>query len=265
MRYFYVDSTRQTVGPIPRQQLDLLAQQGAITGETLVVAEGGQAWIPLRTLAPEPANAAVPRPAAAAVPRPAAAAVPRPAAMVPPAAMLSPMRAATRATSSHAAPNPQPVVARPVTTVAATDGGLVDGIKAAFTHPRDLGQRLIAIGGAAGVVGFILPWITIPVASTSGWSLATQGDGRIFLALAVAISAIVIAGYLQHADTATAHRLTRIPIILGTAGLMVTYVVTSLTTTFGGGIGLGLWLTYGSFGAQLIGGWMVIGKEPTKP
>ena len=175
------------------------------------------------------------------------------------------MRAPTPATRSHVAPQPHTVAAVPVTTVPAAEGNLVEGIKGAFTNPHDLGQRLIAYGGAAGAVGFVLPWGQAMGNSISGWSFATNVDARSFIALAVAISGIVISGLLHHAGVAKSHRLARIPVILGTAGLMIAYAVTSFMSIFSSGsIGIGMWLTFASFGAQLIGGWIVIGKEPAK-
>ena len=44
MKYYYADSDKKPVGPLPAEALEKLRAAGIIAGATMVIAEGGSAW-----------------------------------------------------------------------------------------------------------------------------------------------------------------------------------------------------------------------------
>lgn len=143
--------------------------------------------------------------------------------------------------------------------------GLGHRILAACTAPQDVGQRLVAIGGIAGVVAFMLPWgHADPRSSISGWNLATgqSGVAPLLVFPLCSMAAVVVAG-LVHGDGETASqviRLARIPLAAGaatavTAGLgavMAQSIASQLSGFTQISIGFGVWLTVLASAAQAV-------------
>ncbi len=264
MNLYYVNAQRQPTGPVTREQLDSLLRQGVLSPATLVTREGDKAWIPYRQLEPQVGAVVLPtiesqptaitpasRPPTASITRPPTSAIQRPAAAPAPSAPVAP--------TLNLAENPY---------------------IAAFTHPTDLGERLMAIGGAVGLVSYMLPWIQVSGQnapglrlSSSGWSYTTGtfGIGSLLLIPAAAITAIVIAGKIHTVPRPTAVRLARIPLAVGAAAAgilaLVAMEINRLVIFLNRDLDLtpcyGLWLTVIAFIAQVVGAWIVIGKRST--
>lgn len=249
MNLYYLNVQRQPTGPVTREQLDNLLRQGALSPETLVTIEGGTAWIPYRQL--EDPIGAVVLPTLAAPPAPA----PRPptSSILRPAAAPAPTATGTPSVSS--AENP---------------------FFASFTHPNDLGERLMAIGGAAGLISYVLPWVQVSnnnqrgsAMSFSGWNATTGsfGIGELLLIPAAAITAIVIAGKVHTARKSNAVRLARIPLAAGAAVAAISTLAALETQRLVNpqiveiSPGIGLWLTAIAFAVQAVGAWIVIEKR----
>ena len=240
MPFFYASANRQPVGPLSRAQLDDLARQGTVTPDTLVVEEGATAWQPYRSLTGA-------RPATTVLP--------------PPPSMASAPLTMARPPAPTTAPAAMPVTA-----------GLGHRILAACTAPQDVGQRLIAIGGIAGVVGFLMPWgHTDPRSSVSGWTLATGQSGitPLLVLPLCSLAAVVVAGLVHGATTPQVIRLARIPLAAGAAtaalvglgAVMAESIANQLSGFTKISIGFGVWLTVLASAAQAVGAWMMIGNR----
>ena len=57
MKYYYTDSQNQVKGPVEQAELQALLSSGSIPADANAVPEGGQDWVPARTIAHQPAAA----------------------------------------------------------------------------------------------------------------------------------------------------------------------------------------------------------------
>jgi hypothetical protein len=238
MPFFYANDQQKPTGPVTREQLDQLAVQGKIVPGTLVVEQGASAWVEYRTLAP----------------------------LVPPA---------TRPITSRVVAPPASVASVPAAQV--PSGDFLVSVQLAITAPRELGQRLIALGGLAAVVAFFIPWLSFSIPKMigsssrmtySGWNAAVDSSGSplLFVVPALAIWSVVIAARIHDASNLYAIHWARVPLVGGTVLATLTAVALPTANMLEGiipgvSVGLGLWLTGMAGAAQAIGGWMVIGRR----
>ena len=273
MNLFYLNAKGKPTGPVTLAQLESLIQQGALSPHTLVTREGDKAWIPFSQI--PPSSNTMPVPTRRRPESPFATAATRP----PTASFTKPQPAAP----------PRPTV---TATPAPHHGSYEISLIAIFTEPTDFGERLLAIAGVIGLIGFFLPWIELGGAglgfgnamnlSFSGWNATFGQFGVLSLLLipAAALATIVVAGKLHNAPNLAAVRLARIPLAVGAAVAVVAFIaamavqqlvgLVTMATGMRGisgknlpqiSVGIGLWLTVLAFFTQLVGAWLVIGKR----
>lgn len=239
-QYYYADEAQNSVGPMSMDELRLLRASGVVSDSTPVFQEGATTWRRYGEYAPPTGE----RFSSYAPPPP------------PPGGRahedLIREQIAARATRAAAVAG---------STASLIQTSVLQTLRSAGTP----GEKAVVFASLTGLVAFFLPWAGASGSSISGFGLARQASGLLWL-LPVSLGGTFFLSYLNIKST-PGHRILRARwfLLIGAFWAAISLLATVAGQSLFGVASVGLYLTLLSTAALAAGGFMQIGENVGPP
>lgn len=235
-QYYYADASKSSVGPISLEELRELHSAGVVANDTAVIEAGATKWgrySDFVRASNEPGLAPPPPP--------------------PPTELRSQediVRERVAAGATRA------------TAFASTTASVVQrSVLQTFQGAVSVGERAVVFATIVGMVAFPLPWVSAFGSGVSGFSLARDAAGLLWL-LPISLLGCFFLSYLNVGSTRRRRLLrARWFLLVGTFWATVALLATVLGRQLFGVAAVGLYLTLLSSAAIAVGGFLQIGDH----